>query len=129
GKSQPVAAIVTVAAIIGAVPYIALQLKAVSASLTTILAPMSLETRVPVFGDLAFIVALALAAFAIAFGTRHIDATEHQEGMMLAIATESVVKLAAFLTVGLYVTYGMFDGFGSMLEEAGRKGVASSFVA
>ena len=49
-----------------------------------------------------FLVALVLAGFAIAFGTRHIDATEHQDGLMLAIAIESVVKLAAFLAVGIY---------------------------
>ena len=59
----------------------------------------------PVFGDLAFFVALVLAGFAIAFGTRHIDATEHQDGLMLAIAIESVVKLVAFLAVGIYVTF------------------------
>src|SRR5690242_19398546 len=129
GKSQPVAAIVTIAAVIGAVPYIALQLKAVSASLATVLGPMSLPAVVPVFNDLAFLVALALAAFAVAFGTRHVDATEHQEGLMLAIATESVVKLAAFLAVGLYVTYGLHGGLGALLEEAERRGVASSFMA
>jgi Na+/proline symporter len=38
-----------------------------------------------------------MAAFAVLFGTRHIDATEHQDGLMVAIATESVVKLVAFL--------------------------------
>jgi Na+/proline symporter/signal transduction histidine kinase len=133
GKSQTVAAIVTIVAIIGAIPYIALQLKAVSASLETILSTLSfapgLDGSVPVFGDLAFVVAIALAAFAVAFGTRHIDATEHQEGLMLAIAMESVVKLAAFLAVGIYVTYGLFDGFGALIEEAGRKAVASAFVA
>jgi Na+/proline symporter/signal transduction histidine kinase len=132
GKSQPVAAIVTIAAVIGAIPYIALQLKAIASSLQTLLEPSTvareLAATVPVLGDIAFIVAVALAAFAILFGTRHIDATEHQEGLMLAIATESVVKLAAFLTVGIYVTYVMFDGFGALLEEAGRKAVAASFL-
>ena len=132
GKSQPVAAIVTIAAVIGAIPYIALQLKAVASSLQTVLGPSAiahdLAGSVPVLGDIAFFVAIALAAFAILFGTRHIDATEHQEGLMLAIATESVVKLAAFLAVGIYVTYVMFDGFGALLEEAGRKAVAASFL-
>src|SRR5215204_2386101 len=132
GKSQPVAAIVTIAAVIGAIPYIALQLKAIASSLQTLLEPSTvareLAAAVPVLGDIAFIVAVALAAFAILFGTRHIDATEHQEGLMLAIAAESVVKLAAFLTVGIYVTYVMFDGFGALLEEAGRKAVAASFL-
>ena len=44
----------------------------------------------PVLGDIALFVALAMAAFAVLFGTRHIDATEHQDGLILAIATESV---------------------------------------
>ena len=59
----------------------------------------------PVLGDIALFVALALAVFAVLFGTRHIDATEHQDGLMLAIATESLVKLVAFLAVGVFVTF------------------------
>ena len=64
----------------------------------------------PMLGDIALFVALAMAAFAVLFGTRHIDATEHQDGLMLAIATESIVKLVAFLAVGVFVTFLMFDG-------------------
>ena len=56
------------------------------------------------------LVALSMALFAVLFGTRHIDATEHQDGLMLAIATESLVKLVAFLAVGIFVTFWMFDG-------------------
>ena len=103
GKSERVAAIVCVIAVVGAVPYIALQLKAVSASLNVFLAAAEggvIGRPVPVFGDLALVVALVLAGFAVAFGTRHTDATEHQDGLMLAIAFESVVKLVAFLVVG-----------------------------
>jgi Na+/proline symporter len=57
-----------------------------------------------------FVVALLMAAFAVLFGTRHIDATEHQDGLMVAIATESIVKLVAFLAVGVFVTFVMFPG-------------------
>ena len=64
----------------------------------------------PVLGDIALFVALSMAAFAVLFGTRHIDATEHQDGLMLAIATESIVKLVAFVAVGVFVTFVMFDG-------------------
>jgi Na+/proline symporter/signal transduction histidine kinase len=112
GKSQTVAAAVALIAIIGTIPYIALQLKAVSSSLTTILAhsgPSSGVTQ-PVLGDIALYVAAAMALFAVLFGTRHIDATEHQDGLMLAIATESLVKLIAFVAVGVFVTFWMFDG-------------------
>ena len=61
-----------------------------------------------------------MAAFAVLFGTRHIDATEHQDGLMLAIATESIVKLVAFLAVGIFVTFVMFHGpFGAVRARAG----------
>lgn len=112
GKAQTVAAAVALIAIIGTIPYIALQLKAVSSSLTTILVhigPAS-GTMQPVLGDIALYVAVAMAIFAVLFGTRHIDATEHQDGLMLAIATESIVKLVAFVGVGIFVTFWMFDG-------------------
>src|SRR5437868_1773442 len=107
GKAQAVAATVALIAIMGTIPYIALQLKAVSSSLTTILVhigPDSGPVR-PVLGDIALYVALAMALFAVLFGTRHIDATEHQDGLMLAIATESPVKLIAFVAVGIFVTF------------------------
>src|ERR1700686_259682 len=94
GKSQAVAATVALIAIVGMVPYIALQLKAVSSSVGTILAQASPGGVVqPLLGDIALFVALARATFAVLFGTRHTDATEHQDGLMLAIATESIVKL------------------------------------
>ncbi len=115
GKSELVAALVAAIALIGVVPYIALQLKAVSASLTTVL---GVETVDLVIKDISFFVAVAMAAFAILFGTRHADATEHQDGLMLAIAMESVVKLVAFLAVGLFVTFGLFGGPYDLLEKA-----------
>ncbi len=112
GKSQAVAATVALIAIVGMVPYIALQLKAVSSSVSTILAQAAADGVVaqPFLGDIALFVALLMAAFAVLFGTRHIDATEHQDGLMLAIATESIVKLVAFLAVGIFVTFVMFPG-------------------
>jgi Na+/proline symporter/CheY-like chemotaxis protein/PAS domain-containing protein len=123
GKSQILAAAVTVVAVIGTLPYIALQLKAVSTSFTVLLqypriVMPSDAAGVPIWGDTALIASLILAVFAILFGTRHIDATEHNEGMMLAIASESVVKLIAFLVVGAFVTWGMFEGFGDLVTRA-----------
>src|SRR5580692_6919986 len=110
GKSQAVAATVALIAIVGMVPYIALQLKAVSSSVGTILAQAYPGGAQPIVGDSALFVALLMAAFAVLFGTRHTDATEHQDGLMLAIATESIVKLVAFLAVGIFVTFVMFHG-------------------
>lgn len=121
GKNQTVAAVVTIIAVIGSIPYIALQLKAVSLSASTLLAPVEpgggLEPSW-LLNDIALLVAFGMAVFAVLFGTRHIDATEHQEGLMLAIAAESIVKLVAFLAVGLYVTFGLFDGPTQLLQAA-----------
>src|SRR5467141_72140 len=108
GKSQAVAATVAMIAIIGSVPYIALQLKAVASSLETILNEDQAVASVPIIGDIALTVTLAMAAFAVLFGTRQTDATEHQHGLMLAVATESIVKLVAFIAAGAFVTFWMF---------------------
>ncbi|MFG3596220.1 NahK/ErcS family hybrid sensor histidine kinase/response regulator [Bradyrhizobium sp. RDI18] len=108
GKSQAVAATVAVIAIVGSVPYIALQLKAVASSLETILSEDKVFSSMPLIGDIALVVTLAMAAFAVLFGTRQTDATEHQHGLMLAIATESIVKLVAFIAAGAFVTFWMF---------------------
>src|SRR5712692_219184 len=120
GKAQTVAAAVALIAIIGTIPYIALQLKAVSSSLTTILVHIGPASGAmqPVLGDIALYVAVAMAIFAVLFGTRHIDATEHQNGLMLAIATESLVKLVAFVGVGAFVTFWMFDGPVALFAQA-----------
>jgi Na+/proline symporter/signal transduction histidine kinase len=111
GKSQAVAATVALIAIVGMIPYIALQLKAVSSSVGTIMAEAAQAGATPpMVGGSALFVALFMAAFAVLFGTRHTDATEHQDGLMLAIATESIVKLLAFVAVGIFVTFVMFPG-------------------
>ena len=109
GKSQAVAATVALIAIVGSVPYIALQLKAVASSLETILSEDQVFARVPLVGDIALMVTLAMAMFAVLFGTRQTDATEHQHGLMLAVATESIVKLVAFIAAGAFVTFWMFS--------------------
>src|SRR4051812_24728525 len=122
GKGQAVSGTVALIAIVGTIPYIALQLKAVSSSLGTILAHIANDTGLmqPMLGDIALFVALSMAAFAVLFGTRHVDATEHQDGLMLAIAAESVVKLVAFVTVGVFVTFFMFGGPISLFTKAMR---------
>jgi Na+/proline symporter/signal transduction histidine kinase len=109
GKSQAVAATVALIAIIGSVPYIALQLKAVASSLETILSEDQAFSHIPIIGDIALMVTLAMAAFAVLFGTRQSDATEHQHGLMLAVATESIIKLVAFIAAGAFVTFWMFS--------------------
>ncbi|MEI2623080.1 MAG: sensor histidine kinase [Giesbergeria sp.] len=119
GKSQLLATLVTLVAVVGIVPYIALQLKAVSSGYALLtsgsaVAPAHLHWS----QDSAFYVAIALAGFAIVFGARHLDTTERHEGMVAAIAFESLVKLAAFLCVGVFVVYGLFGGLGDIFSQA-----------
>ena len=121
GKSQTVAALVTVVAVVGSLPYIALQLKAIAVTMETLIgnhALLPVDLPRSIFNDTAFLITVALSAFAILFGTRHGDATEHQQGLILAIATESLVKLAAFLAVGLFVTFAMAGGPQALLAQA-----------
>jgi PAS domain S-box-containing protein len=108
GKSQRLAALVTVMALVAAVPYIALQFRAVSMSLEAMTGAATIGSG-PWLADGALYVALLLALFAILFGTRAIDATEHHHGLMLAIALESLVKLVAFVAIGLYA-WRLLDG-------------------
>ncbi len=123
GKSALLGGLVTVIAVIGIVPYISLQLKAISTSFTIvvrypeIVMPVNVGVQ-PVLTDTAFYVALLLAAFTIAFGTRHLDASERHEGMVAAIAFESMVKLVAFLAVGVFVSFVLYDGFADIFGRA-----------
>jgi len=126
GKSQLIGGLVTVIAVIGIVPYISLQLKAVSNSFNILLGYPEIimpshAGELPVWRDTALLIALAMAAFTIVFGTRHLDATERHEGMVAAIAFESIVKLVAFAAVGLWVTFGLFDGFGDIFTRAAEQ--------
>ncbi len=123
GKSTLLGGLVTVIAVVGIMPYISLQLKAVATSFVVLLQYPDVATpehlpEVPFVGDLAFLIAALMAAFAILFGTRHIDASEHHQGMVAAIAFESTVKLIAFLAVGIFVTFGLYNGFGELFERA-----------
>ncbi|GAB2642333.1 ATP-binding protein [Nocardioides ginkgobilobae] len=125
GKSQLLGGLVTVIAVLGLVPYIALQLKAISTTFTILRSEAGAATTgdgaVPLLQDTGLYAALMLAAFTIVFGTRHLDATERHEGMVAAIAFESLVKLVAFLVVGAWVTYGLFDGFSDVVERAAER--------
>ena len=133
GKSALLGGLVTVIAVIGILPYISLQLKAVSTSFTILLQYPEIVMPAqpgapPSCGDTAFWVALLLAAFTILFGTRHLDATERHEGMVAAIAFESLVKLLAFLAVGVFVTFGMYDGFGDIFARAAADAAAAPLL-
>jgi Na+/proline symporter len=124
GKSQVIGSMVTIFALIGIMPYIALQLKAIAHTFENLTRfNPSHHTwfdqfllKVPLL-DTAFIVAFFLSLFAVMFGARHLDTTERHEGLVAAIALESIVKLIAFISVGIFVTYGLFDGFGDIFTQ------------
>jgi len=131
GRAPGLAALVAAVALIAAVPYVALQFKAVAMSVE-VLAPGSDDA---LFGDPALYVALLLAAFAILFGTRQIDATEHHRGMVLAVALESLVKLLAFVAIGVFALLHLpGDGhLGARVVDAARvvtaPGLPTGFIA
>jgi PAS domain S-box-containing protein len=110
GKSQSVASLVTIIALVGVTPYIALQLKAI---LSTFELLVTDQPHV-VADHLGLFVVGLMTVFTIVFGVRRIDPTERHQGVVMAVAVESIVKLVAFLAVGTFVTFGMFDGFGDI---------------
>lgn len=123
GKSTTLGIIATLIAVFGIIPYISIQLKAIVTSFDI----MSIgETNVftltdaPFYLDASLYVAIALAIFTILFGTRNIDPNERHEGLVAAIAFESIVKLTAFLAVGLFVTFGIFNGFPDLFAQGAK---------
>ncbi|MCF8168750.1 MAG: sensor histidine kinase [Rhodoferax sp.] len=120
GKSPLLAGLVTLIAVVGIVPYIALQLKAMSAGYGVLTASSMLDPVPAVHWaqDSTFYIALALAGFTMVFGARHLDSAERHEGLVAAIAFESVVKLVAFLAVGFFVVFGLFDGLSDVFGKA-----------
>lgn len=105
GNSIGLSALVTVVALVGITPYLGLQIKAIMGTFMILAGEAT--------GTLAagWILTLMLGVFAIMFGARRLDLSEKHEGLIFAIAFESIVKLAAFLAVGFYVTYVLFGGF------------------
>ncbi len=124
GKSQPLAVVVALICLVGVLPYIALQLKAIVLGVNLLVGTTPSPTRSQ---DTALIVSLVLALFTVLFGTRNLDVTEHHRGMVLAIAFESLVKLLAFLAVGAFVTWGLFDGFSDLFQRAGQAPALEDF--
>ena len=120
GKSRLLAGTVTLITVVGIVPYIALQLKAVASGYALLTTPLGTPVAAPLgwWRDSTFYFALALAGFTMVFGARHLDSAEKHEGMVAAIAFESVVKLVAFMAVGAFVTWGLFNGPADIFERA-----------
>lgn len=115
GNSRFLGAIVTVICLTGIIPYISLQLKAISET-------FHIVTKTPInsliFDDTTTYVAVALALFASYYGTRYVDASEKRKGIVTAVAMESVLKLVFFVIIGVYVTFFVFDGFDDIYQKA-----------
>lgn len=126
GKSPTLAVTVALIALIGIVPYIALQLRAVTGSFAAVTGLA--EKPLPWFGDVAALVALAMMMFAILFGTRRMSLAEQHSGLMDAVAFESIVKLLAFMGVGAFVSYAMFDGVADVFIQASQTAEISTVL-
>jgi Na+/proline symporter/signal transduction histidine kinase/CheY-like chemotaxis protein len=110
GKSSALAAVVTAVAVVGMVPYIALQLKAVAMSFGALAEWSNPSIGPAVWQDLAFYVAVFMALFAVLFGTRRAAATGQNRGLVLAMGFESLFKLIVMLALGGFVVFGLFAG-------------------
>ncbi|WP_051184758.1 sensor histidine kinase [Desulfatiglans anilini] len=110
GNSLFISILVTLVSLIGITPYLGLQMKAILNAFT-ILAGESRGITAT-----GWVITLVLGVFAVIFGARRLDSSERHGGLVLAIAFESLVKLVAFLGVGIFVTYGLFDGFGEIFS-------------
>ncbi|MEM9824390.1 MAG: histidine kinase, partial [Bacteroidota bacterium] len=119
GKSAFLGGLVTVIAVLGIVPYIALQLKAISFTFDLLVESGGTDAQsLNFFFDTSFYVTVILAAFTIFFGTRHLESSEHHVGLIGAIAFESIIKLIAFLAVGIFVVFFIYDGFADLFVQA-----------
>jgi signal transduction histidine kinase/Na+/proline symporter len=119
GKNQALGVVATLLCVIGTIPYISIQLKAISSGFS-ILANNTTLSNTTLWSDKAFYIAIVLTVFTILFGTRKLDANERHEGMVAAIAFESLFKLFAFLIVGAFVTFYVYDGFDDIAIRASK---------
>ncbi len=117
GKSPALGVAITLLAVIGSTPYIALQLKSITLSVAAFAAHDATGAPVASPGVVALWVAVGLAAFTVLFGTRNVDANERHHGVVSAIAVEAIIKLAALLAVGAFATFGLFDGPAAVFAE------------
>lgn len=117
-QSSALAALVTVVALVGGIPYIALQLKALIISFKLITLPSTQGLSGVLYNHFGWLLLVVLVVCTILFGVRHLDPTERNPGLIVSLAIESIVKLLAFLAVGAYITFGLFDGFGAVFSQA-----------
>jgi Na+/proline symporter/signal transduction histidine kinase len=128
GKSATIGVLVTIIALFAIIPYIALQLKAITFSFQLLV----YQGEIPKEGEgygLALYATIILTIFTILFGTRNIDPNERHEGLVSAIAFESLIKLLAFLMVGIFVTYFIYNGIGDLIEQGLKHPITASIIS
>lgn len=120
GKSTQLGVLATIVAVVGIIPYISIQLKAISTSFDVLTQTQIVNEVISeaVFMDTSHYITILLGIFTIFFGARHLEATERHEGLIAAIAFESIIKLIAFVTVGIFVTFFVYDGFTDIFAKA-----------
>ncbi|MDJ0827725.1 MAG: sensor histidine kinase [Rhodobacter sp.] len=124
GKSTLLGVIVTLLAVIGTTPYIALQLQSVSLSFSVFSAEGGAMPDFEALDNTALVVAAGLALFTILFGTRSLDVNERHHGVVTAIALEAVVKLIALIAVGVFVVWGVAGGPAEMMAQIDASKIA-----
>ncbi len=131
GNSRRIAVLVTLIAFVGSIPYIALQLKAVSTSFNVITSrAVSTEisqSSVFLLNDTGFYITVVLAIFTVFFGTRHLNAAEHHRGLIRAVAFESIVKLIAILAIAYYAIFLLFDASSQLQGSLGETTMSRIF--
>lgn len=111
GKDNRLGQLVTLISVFAGIPYIGLQLKAISESFDLITASNS---SVAFYNDPSFFLFIAITLFILTLGPRKFNPSEKHEGMIFAIGIESIIKIVAFLAVGIYITYVVHDGWGEI---------------
>lgn len=111
--SNALAVTVSLVCFVGVIPYIALQLDAISSAINLLVNDTQKASL-----SISLFVALGMAFFAIWFGARRMNLLEQNKGLMLTIATQSIIKLVALSIIGIYAVYGVFDGFVDLFEKS-----------
>ncbi len=123
GKDKFLGNLVTIMILLFIIPYISIQLRAISGSFNILI---DYPAQASIYNETAFIVAVIMSVFIILFGTRNPRSQERNEGMVSVITFEAIFKLIAFLVIGIYVTYFIFDGFGDIFSQAAEKNMLAS---
>ncbi|MFL1896681.1 ATP-binding protein [Aquimarina sp. 2-A2] len=129
GNNRFLGGLVTVVCVIGILPYISLQLKAVSETFSILTSTPITASTSSVFTDTTFYVAILLATFVAFFGTRTADAARRRQGIIFSVAVESVLKLVFFLAIGIYVTFYLFDGTSDIFSKINKTDNFESLIS